>query len=35
VFLLQCQQTILDVAAKLTAERRDRDQDMDQVRISQ
>ena len=28
---MQCQQTIRDVAAKLNAERRDRDQDMDQV----
>ena len=27
----QCQQSILDVASKLSAEKRDRDQDFDQV----
>ena len=30
-FFIQCQQSILDVATKLSTEKRDRDQDFDQV----
>ena len=31
--IMQCQQTTLDLGAKLAAEKRDRDQDFDQVSL--